>query len=205
MLSLMLGVVASIDLPARQACVVRMLDRPDQINSALTINSVIFNLARLIGPAIAGFALQAVGEAACFLLNGISFMAVLFSLTKLKIKDVPVKRHESGIRSLRDGIAYTMKFDVLKKILISSAVFYFVFRSLHCSLFCPQCFSFKRFNPRTFPWFCRGCGAIVGVIYQASLVPVRKLHRNLVFSIAVYGCGIALFACSKNILFLARL
>lgn len=66
MLSLMLGVVASIDLPARQACVVRMLDRPDQINSALTINSVIFNLARLIGPAIAGFALQAVGEAACF-------------------------------------------------------------------------------------------------------------------------------------------
>lgn len=41
----------------------------------------------------------------------------------------------------------------------------------------------------------------MGVIYQASLVPVRKLHRNLVFSIAVYGCGIALFACSKNILF----
>ena len=202
MLSLMLGVVASIDLPARQACVVRMLDRPDQINSALTINSVIFNLARLIGPAIAGFALQAVGEAACFLLNGISFMAVLFSLTKLKIKDVPVKRHESGIRSLRDGIAYTMKFDVLKKILISSAVFYFL------------CFPFSTL----LPFFARnvfhsnastlglflgsvGCGAIVGVIYQASLVPVRKLHRNLVFSIAVYGCGIALFACSKNILF----
>lgn len=74
-LSFFLGLVTSIDLPARQSCVVRMLDRPDQLNSALTINSAVFNLARLIGPAFAGFALQAVGETMCFFLNGISYIA----------------------------------------------------------------------------------------------------------------------------------
>ncbi len=52
-LSFFLGLVTSVDLPARQSCVVRMLDRPDQLNSALTINSAVFNLARLIGPAFA--------------------------------------------------------------------------------------------------------------------------------------------------------
>lgn len=130
------------------------------------------------------------------MLNGISFMAVLFSLTKLKIKDVPVKRHESGIRSLRDGIAYTMKFDVLKKILISSAVFYFLcfpFSTL-LPFFTRNVFHSNTLQPSGLFLGSVGCGAIVGVIYQASLVPVRKLHRNLVFSIAVYGCGIALFA-----------
>lgn len=87
-LSLMLGLVSSIDLPARQASVVRMLDRPDQLNSALTINSTIFNLARLVGPAFAGFAIQAVGETMCFFLNGLAYIAVIFSLTRLKIKKI---------------------------------------------------------------------------------------------------------------------
>ena len=199
MLSLLLGVTASVDLPARQACVVRMLDRPDQINSALTINSVIFNLARLIGPAIAGFAVQAVGEAACFFLNGISFMAVIYSLTKLKIKKTPYKNRESGIESFKNGIAYTMQFTLLRRILFSSAIFFFL------------CFPFSTLlpffaktiflsNASTLGLFLGsvGCGAIVGVIYQASLVPVHKLHKNLVWCMCLYGVGIGLFACSRS-------
>lgn len=102
-LSFFLGLVTSVDLPARQSCVVRMLDRPDQLNSALTINSAVFNLARLIGPAFAGFALQAVGETMCFFLNGISYIAVIFSLTRLKIKKTEVSVRQSGWKSFRKG------------------------------------------------------------------------------------------------------
>lgn len=202
MLSLMLGIVTSVDLPARQACVVRMLDKPDQINSALTINSVIFNLARLIGPALAGFALQAVGEAACFALNSVSFMAVIYSLTKLKIKNVPVPAKESAFKSFKEGIAYTMNFAVLRKVILASALFYFL-----CSPFITLLPFFAKnifhSNASTLGMFLGsvGCGAIVGVIYQASMVPVTKLQRHVIYSIAVYGLGIALFACSRSVKF----
>src|SRR5690606_10360761 len=107
----------SIDLPARQASVVRMLDRPDQLNSALTINSTIFNLARLVGPAFAGFAIQAVGETMCFFLNGIAYIAVIFSLTRLKIKKVEMPVRQTGWQGFKEGLDYTMRFHALKRIL----------------------------------------------------------------------------------------
>ncbi|MCE5201872.1 MAG: MFS transporter [Synergistaceae bacterium] len=202
MLSIMLGVIASIDMPARQSCVPRMLDDKNQLNSALTINSAIFNLARLIGPALAGFALQAVGEATCFLLNGLSFMTVIYSLTKLKIKNIPVPVRQNGWTSFKEGLEYTRNFKVLGGMLMLSAAFFFLS------------------NPFTtlLPFFARnifnsdasalglflgsvGLGALIGVIYQASFVPLEKLHRRVALSMAVYGVGITAFACSRSISF----
>lgn len=202
LLSLMLGAVASIDLPARQSCVSRMLDKPGQLNSALTINSAIFNLARLIGPALAGFALQLFGEAVCFLLNGISFMAVIYSLTKLKIKHVPPKTRQSGWKSFVAGWRYANKFKVLKRMLVTASVFFFF------------CYPYTTL----FPYFARtkfaegasalgyflgsvGLGAMVGVIYQASFVPVDRLHRRMIYSITAMGAGLAAFACSRSVNF----
>jgi len=199
-LSFFLGLVTSIDLPARQSCVVRMLDRPDQLNSALTINSAVFNLARLIGPAFAGFALQAVGETMCFFLNGISYIAVIFSLTRLKIKKIEVPVRQSGWKSFREGLDYTMKFVALKRILLTSALFFFL------------CFPFTTL----LPYFAKnvfnsdasilgfflgsvGLGAICGVIYQASLVPVSKLHIRVIYSVGMFGLGLTAFSLSRSI------
>jgi len=199
-LSFFLGLVTSIDLPARQSCVVRMLDRPDQLNSALTMNSAVFNLARLIGPAFAGFALQAVGETMCFFLNGISYIAVIFSLTRLKIKKIEVPVSQSGWKSFREGLDYTMKFVALKRILLTSALFFFL------------CFPFTTL----LPFFAKnvfnsdasilgfflgsvGLGAICGVIYQASLVPVSKLHISVIYSVGMFGLGLTAFSLSRSI------
>lgn len=200
LLSFFLGLVTSIDLPARQSCVVRMLDSPDQLNSALTINSAVFNLARLVGPAFAGFALQAVGETMCFFLNGLSYIAVIFSLTRLKIKNVEMPLRQSGWRSFREGLDYTMGFRALKRILVTSAVFFFL------------CFPFATLLPyfaknifqsdaSTLGFFLGsvGLGAIIGVIYQASLVPVNRLHIRAIYSVGMFGFGLTVFSLSRSI------
>ena len=199
-LSFFLGLVTSIDLPARQSCVVRMLNRPDQLNSALTINSAIFNLARLIGPAFAGFALQAVGETMCFFLNGISYIAVIFSLTRLKIKEIEMPVRQSGWKSFREGWDYTIKFKALKRILLTSTLFFFLcfpFTTL-LPFFAKNVF---HSNASTLGYFLGsvGLGAITGVIYQASLVPVNKLHIRAIYSVGMFGFGLAAFSLSRSI------
>ncbi|MDD4159444.1 MAG: MFS transporter [Synergistaceae bacterium] len=200
LLSFFLGLVTSIDLPARQSCVVRMLDRHAQLNSALTINSAVFNLARLVGPAFAGFALQAVGETMCFFLNAVSYLAVIFSLTRLKIKKIELPVRQSGWKSFREGLDYTIGFTALKKILMASTLFFFL------------CFPFTTL----LPFFAKnifhsdasilglflgsvGLGAIIGVIYQASLVPVNKLHIRVTYSVGMFGLGLAAFSISRSV------
>lgn len=200
MLSLMLGIVASVDLPARQACVTRMLDRPDQLNSALTMNSVIFNLARLIGPALAGFALQMVGEAACFMLNAVSFMAVIYSLTKLNIRHVPQKSRMSGWRSFREGVSYTMEFQLLRRIIMLMSIGSFMWFPYMTLLpyFAKNYFSGSASTLGIFLGSV-GLGAIIGVVYQATFVPVSRLHRNIIICLAACGAGLTLFACSRSV------
>src|SRR4051794_15071208 len=70
-----LGVINAFDMPGRQALVIQMTSKPDLIN-AISLNSAVFNAARIVGPAAAGVLLAFVGEGTCFLLNGISFSAV---------------------------------------------------------------------------------------------------------------------------------
>ena len=199
-LSLMLGLVSSIDLPARQASVVRMLDRPDQLNSALTINSTIFNLARLVGPAFAGFAIQAVGETMCFFLNGLAYIAVIFSLTRLKIKKIDVSLPKSGWHGFREGLEYMLGFRALKRILLTSAVFFFL-----CYPYATLLPFFARNvfenNASTLGFFLGsvGLGAIIGVIYQASLVPLCMLHIRAIYSVGLFGAGLVGFSLSRSV------
>ena len=75
----LLGAVTAIDMPTRQAFVVELVGRPDLPN-AIALNSTAVNAARILGPAVAGFLVAAVGEGWCFVLNGVSFLAVLLGL-----------------------------------------------------------------------------------------------------------------------------
>jgi len=202
LLSIMLGVIASVDMPARQSCVPRMLDDKSQLNSALTINSAVFNLARLIGPALGGFALQAIGEAACFLLNGVSFMTVIYSLTKLKIRHVQSASRQNGWKSFKEGLLYAKDFEVLRKMLTLSALFFFISNPFATLLpfFAKNIFDSSA-SALGFFMGSVGLGAVIGVIYQASFVAVERLHRRVVLSVAVYGIGIISFACSRSVMF----
>jgi MFS family permease len=89
-LSLVQGVVNAIDMPARQAFVIEMVERREDLPNAIALNSSMVNATRLIGPAIAGVVIAAIGEGWCFLVDGISYIAVIASLVAMRIQRVAV-------------------------------------------------------------------------------------------------------------------
>ena len=84
-LVLLQGAINAFDMPARQSFVVQMIERREDLGNAIALNSSMVNGARLIGPAIAGVVIAAVGEGYCFLIDGISYMAVIASLLAMHV------------------------------------------------------------------------------------------------------------------------
>src|SRR6202007_995911 len=105
-IALLVGVVNAFDVPIRQAFLVQMVGKEDLPN-AIALNSSIFNGARVVGPAVAGFAIAWIGEGWCFFLNGVSFLAVILALLAMRLTAVERKRStESPLRSLMQGFHF---------------------------------------------------------------------------------------------------
>ncbi len=121
-LAALLGVVNAFDAPARQAFVPEIVTREDLPN-AIAMNSMMFNSARVIGPAVAGLTLAAVGAAWCFTINGISFLAVLVGLWLINLPDRRVVHTASPWSQLVSGLRYTAKHRDLYTLILISLVF----------------------------------------------------------------------------------
>jgi MFS family permease len=108
-IAFLVGIVNAFDVPIRQAFFVHMVGKEDLPN-AIALNSSIFNGARVVGPAIAGFAIVLVGEGWCFFLNGVSFIAVLVALFMMRIEPRKSRpKDESPLRSFVQGFQFAMK------------------------------------------------------------------------------------------------
>ena len=119
-LTVITGVVNAFDGPARQAFVVEMVGREDMPN-AIAINSMTFNAARVVGPAIAGYILVVLGADWCFLINGISFLAVIGGLLAMRMPPAsPRKSHTNVWGQLRSGVAYAVRTDEVGALLLIS-------------------------------------------------------------------------------------
>jgi MFS family permease len=119
LIALLFGLMNSIDMPARQAYMIELVGRED-LNNAIGINSSIFNLARIIGPSIGGLLIASVGLAACFLINGLSYLAVIYQLIKIdtpfqiKVKE---KLHlKTLISDMKNGIKYVLQNKAMRYI-----------------------------------------------------------------------------------------
>ncbi|OGK58429.1 hypothetical protein A3H86_03640 [Candidatus Roizmanbacteria bacterium RIFCSPLOWO2_02_FULL_41_9] len=105
-LAFLLGVVNSLDSPARQAFVVELVSK-DQLASAISLNSGTFNAARVIGPSIAGILIGLVGTGGAFIINGLSYLAVIFALNKIDTKEETVKDLPHPIKAIKEGLTYS--------------------------------------------------------------------------------------------------
>jgi MFS family permease len=121
-LAALLGVVNAFDAPARQAFVPEIVSREDLPN-AIAMNSMMFNSARVIGPAIAGLTLAAFGAAWCFTINGISFLAVLIGLWLITLPDRRIVHTASAWNQLVGGLRYTSKHREISTLILISLVF----------------------------------------------------------------------------------
>jgi MFS family permease len=121
-LAFLLGTANAFDAPARQAFVVEMVGRRELMN-AIALNSAMFNSARIIGPALAGVTLAAVGAAWCFVLNGVSFLAVIGGLALMDVKPyVGAASTESALRQMRDGVSYIWHHPFVRTLIALVAV-----------------------------------------------------------------------------------
>lgn len=120
-LAFLLGVVNAVDMPARQSFTIEMVGRED-LPSAIALNSAIFNSARVIGPGLAGFLIAGLGIGETFILNGISYIAVIAVLLLMKIKAEIPQSHPHPLRAIREGVSYGLSHPIIRTLLIFTGV-----------------------------------------------------------------------------------
>jgi len=127
-LAFILGLSNTIDMPTRQSFTIELAGKEDLMN-AIALNSATFNLARIVGPAIGALILASLGAEWCFLLNGLSFLAVILSLLKIKVKPYVRKEVTNNVfREIKDGLKYIAREpSLLKTILMVLIIGIFVF------------------------------------------------------------------------------
>lgn len=195
-LSVVLGAINAFDVPARQSLVYEMIEDKNDLPNALALNSSMVNLSRLIGPAIAGFVLETMGDGICFLLNAVSFIAVIGSLLLMRLPKYVKQEHSKNvIGELKEGFSYLKKtpsisFVIMMLGLISLLVLPF---STLIPYYAREVF---KGNATTFGVIDSviGLGAFSGAIFLASLKPGSNLKKILSINTLIFGIGLLLFS-----------
>jgi len=199
-LSVVLGVINAFDVPARQAMVYEMIDDKKDLPNALALNSSMVNLSRLIGPAIAGFVLENLGDGACFLLNALSFIAVIGSLLLMKLPKYIEQAHTKNVLGeLREGMVYLKKVpSIAFVILMMGLISLFVLP--YSTLLPVYAKDIFKGTASTFGILDSviGLGAFSGAIFLASLKTGSNLKKILAINTLVFGLGLILFSYEKN-------
>ena len=195
-LSVVLGIINAFDVPARQSLVYEMVDDKADLPNALALNSSMVNLSRIIGPAIAGIVLESIGDGACFLLNALSFVAVIVSLLMMRLpKYINIVHKKNVFGELKEGMAYIKR--------TPSIAFVLIMLGLVSLLVLPFSTLIPYYARDVFHGTARtfgvidsfiGLGAFSGAIFLASLKAGTDLRRILFINTLVFGAGLILFS-----------
>lgn len=198
-LSVFLGLVNAFDIPTRQTFVLEMIENKEDLGNAIALNSSMFNGARLIGPAIAGMLLTVIGEGLCFLLNAISFVAVIVALLAMKLPPQQRTSHTHGvIRGLKEGVTYAFGFAPIKYILMLVALISAM--GMPYSVLMPVfAKDILRGGPHTLGFLmgATGVGAMTGALYLASRKTVVGLGRWIAIAAGIFGLGLIGFSFAR--------
>ncbi len=205
-LSAVLGIINSFDLPIRQAFTVEMVENRQDLGNAIALNSSMVNAARLIGPSIAGVLIAGVGEGVCFLLNGISYVAVIVSLLAMNVATKKEKSTNTNILlELKEGFNYAFNFSPIKSILLLLALVSLM--GVPYQILMPV-FARDIFHGGAqtlgFLVAMAGLGALTGALYLAARKTVLGLDRVIAFTACLFGVGIIAFSLS-HILWISML
>jgi MFS family permease len=196
-----LGIINGFDIPARQAFLIQLVRGPADLANAIALNSSMFNAARLVGPAVAGLLIAVAGEGLVFLLNGVSYLAVLGALLAMRV--APAAPRGAGtpmLRYFREGLAYAWNFGPIRSLLglltlvNLLGVPYIVLMPVFAT-------DVLRGGPHTLGFLtsAAGLGALAGALYLAGRTTVLGLGRVIVVFTLVFGLGLVAFAASRTI------
>jgi len=199
-LSVGVGMVNAFDMPARQAFVPQLVDDRRDLSNAIALNSTMFNIARLIGPAVAGIAIRFVGEGVCFLINTISFLCVIFALTRMDTKEAPYQGPKrNAVRDLREGAAYAWSFHPIRVLLglIAVASLASGAYSVLLPVFAKDIFHGDS-GTLGYLYGAVGLGALVSATMLARRASVVGLAKWILVASAVFGASLAVFGLSPT-------
>ncbi len=195
------GLINAFDMPARQSFLVQMVDDRNDLSNAIAINSSMANGARLVGPAIAGLVIAAVGEGGCFLIDGLSYFAVIASLLLMRIRPLDVHPSKASMfEQMREGWDYVRTFRPIRTILLLFSLISLMGYSYAVLLpiFAAQVL---HGGATTLGWLMGASG--IGALASAFSLAVRKsvvgLTRMLQIASAMLGGALILFGLSHTL------
>jgi len=198
LLALGLGVVRAFDVPTRHSFWVELVGKED-LMSAITLNSAVVNLSRVLGPSVAGIVIAKVGTATCFLINAVSFLPPLFVLLAMPPTPVAARKREPILSSLVEGANYLRTNGVVLKLLLLVGAWSLFGGRFDVLL---PVLADKTFGVREkgygFLVASIGVGAILGAVVAASLEAKRRRGLQVISGSAVAILGLALTALVKS-------
>jgi MFS family permease len=198
LIALLNGVVMAFDAPSRQAVVVELVGK-EHLSNAIALNSVAFNSSRVIGPALAGILVSAIGMSGCFYINGISFLAVIVALFVIKINNKPKNlKGATALKDLKDGLVFVknnrlvLALNVMVGMVSLFGVSYVILMPLFAN-------DILKVGIRGLGWLMSssGLGALIGALYLARLGDFAYKGRILVLSTFVFSISLILFSLSR--------
>jgi MFS family permease len=198
--SLLSGVTEAIDAPARQAFVIELVEKKSLLTNAIAMNSAMFNGARLIGPSLAGIIIGFSNEGFCFLINGISYIAVIISLFKIQVPVREVKDTGlSMLHKIKEGWRYSFSHLPIKFLIANISVLT-VFGMSYAVLMPIFARDILMGTAKTmgFLMSMAGVGALTGAMYLASRTSIKGLSRILSYAMTGLSFALIMFSMSHS-------
>lgn len=205
-LSLFQGLINAFDAPTRQAFVPEMIEDRTALANAIALNSSMFNGARLVGPSIAGILVATLGAGSCFLIDGLSYIAVIAALLAMRLKPAKTQQAKSPIslpiilKQLKEGLRYAYQFQPMRAILLLLALVSFM--GMPYTVLLPV-FATDILHGGASTLGILSAAAGVGALGAGVFLSLRKsilgLGRWIALAPAIMGTGLAIFALSKTL------
>lgn len=199
--SFLLGCVNAFDMPARHSFVYDIVTVKEDLGNAIALNALLFNGARIIGPTAAGMIIARSGEGACFVINALSFIAVLIALSAMRIDaiKISVEKRQHPLKELLLGLKYALGFRKIRNILFFGTVIGFV--GMPYGVLMPMyAKDTLHGNSATLGFLtgAAGIGALAGALYLARRKSAYGLGNIIMATCVVFGTGIVLLSLSKS-------
>ncbi len=192
------GIVMAFDAPARQSIVVELVGKKHLFN-AIALNSVAFNSSRIIGPAIAGVLVSAIGMSGCFYLNGVSFLAVIIALFYIRLGIGKARNNNSALKDLKEGLVFISRHPLILALvsMVGAMSLFGISYVILMPVFVNHVLS-AGVKGLGILMSSTGLGALIGALILARLGDFKYKGRLLIGSAFLFSLSLIIFSLSKN-------